>query len=225
MALKNSVDEFQSKVEERELLESSKNQMQSQYHQLLKQIDSLRSSASRKFSELSKLAWNPSVFPDDAQDLYKKDDGLYEHGFDVRTLHRLFVPPISSVRASAGYHGKINARRATRKNNWREVTEGTHFARAERRLVDEFMESQGQLRLSCDDMNIIQVGRSAVSRFHQMKTFFPVDSGPDYAVHDFPNSEYGIKLGGFMVQGTRNCTWQNQNSRARGTEDIDIRSC
>jgi len=25
--------------------------------------------------------------------------------------------------------------------------------------------------------------------------------GPDYAVHDFPNAAYGIKLGGFMVRG------------------------
>ena len=26
---------------------------------------------------------------------------------------------------------------------------------------------------------------------------------PNFAVHDFPNSEYGIKLGGFMIMGTK----------------------
>ena len=62
-------------------------------------------------------------------------------------------------------------------------------------MVEEFAESYGQLRLSCDDMNIIQVGRPAISRYHQIKGFFPVGAGPNFEVHDFPNAEYGIKLG------------------------------
>ena len=82
------------------------------------------------------------------------------------------------------------------------MTEGTHFARAERKLVDEFIASWGQLNMSGDDMNIIQVGRPAVSRYHQIRGFYPTGEGPNYAVHDFPNAEYGIcKLGGFMVRG------------------------
>ena len=52
-----------------------------------------------------------------------------------------------------------------------------------------------------DDMNIIQVDRPAVSRYHQISKFFAEGEGPDYAVHDFPNAAYGIKLGGFMVRG------------------------
>ena len=52
-------------------------------------------------------------------------------------------------------------------------------------------------------MNIIQVGRPAVSRYHQIKGFFPCGEEPNFTVHDFPNSEYGIKLGGFMIMGTK----------------------
>ena len=63
------------------------------------------------------------------------------------------------------------------------------------------MASFNQLNLSGDDMNIVQVGRPAVSRYHQIKGFYPTGEGPNLAVHDFPNSKYGIKIGGFMVRG------------------------
>ena len=76
-----------------------------------------------------------------------------------------------------------------------------HYGRAEQGLITEFIHSFGQLNLSGDDMNIIQVGRPAVSRYHQISKFFAEGEGPDYAVHDFPNAAYGIKLGGFMVRG------------------------
>ena len=95
----------------------------------------------------------------------------------------------------------VNVRRGTKRNNYRPITEGTHFARAERKIIDEFFASYGQLIMSGDDMNIIQVGRPAVSRYHQGLGFYPVGEGPNFAVHDFPNAEYGIKLGGFMVVG------------------------
>jgi hypothetical protein len=62
--------------------------------------------------------------------LYTKVKGLYEYGFDVRTLHHLFAPPTASVRASQNYSGQIDARRGSRKNNFRAMTDGVHFARA-----------------------------------------------------------------------------------------------
>ena len=54
------------------------------------------------------------------------------------------------------------------------------------------------------------VGRPAVSRYHQISKFFAEGEGPDYAVHDFPNAAYGIKLGGFMVRGG-----QTEDGKAR----------
>ena len=68
-------------------------------------------------------------------------------------------------------------------------------------MITEFMTSFGQINVSGDDMNIIQVGRPAVSRYHQIKQLYPEGQGPNFSVHDFPNAEYGIKLGGFMIRG------------------------
>ena len=39
---------------------------------------------------------------------------------------------------------------------------------------------------SMDDMNIIQVGRSAVSRYHQTRRFFEAGLGYDQGTHDLP---------------------------------------
>ena len=124
---------------------------------------------------------------------------------DKRTVHHLFLPPLKGSRAGAKYYGVINARRATRSNNFRPVSEGTHFGRAEQNLITEFIQSFSQLNVSGDDMNIIQVGRPAVSRYHQINKFYPEGEGPSFAVHDFPNSKYGIKLGGFMIRGGYDC--------------------
>ena len=118
-----------------------------------------------------------------------------------KTVHRLFKPPNVAATSASRYKGVINARKASRSNNYRPTSEGTHFGRAEQNLITEFVHSFGQLNLSGDDMNIIQVGRPAVSRYHQINKFFPEGEGPDFAVHDFPNAAYGIKLGGFMVRG------------------------
>ena len=133
--------------------------------------------------------------------LYKHVPGLYEYGMSPSSLRYLFQPPNKSARGARVFKGLINARRATRSNKFRPVSEGTHFGRAEQNLITEFLHSYGQLNVSGDDMNIIQVGRPAVSRYHQIVKFYPADEGPEYAVHDFPNAKYGIKLGGFMIRG------------------------
>ena len=119
---------------------------------------------------------------------------------DTRTVHHLFKAPVRKTRVAKAFHGVVNARRATRANNFRPTTEGTHD-REEQGLITEFIHSFGQLNMSGDDMNIIQVGRPAVSKYHQISKFFAEGEGPDYAVHDFPNAAYGIKLGGFMIRG------------------------
>jgi hypothetical protein len=144
-------------------------------------------------------------------------EGLYEFGFSETAAHKLFYPPVAKTHASSRFHRLVGARRGTKKNNLRPITEGTHFARAERKCMDEFMSSYSQLNASGDDMNIIQVGRPAVSRYHQIKGFFPIGKGPNYTVHDFPNAKYGIKLGGFMVRGAFSV-----DRRAKCHEDIGL---
>jgi hypothetical protein len=81
---------------------------------------------------------------------------------------------------------------------------GVHFARAQQKTVSaELFTLCGQPCFSGNDMNITQVGRPAVSRYHQVKRFFPAGTreGFNHAVYDFSVVELGIKLGGFMLRG------------------------
>ena len=136
--------------------------------------------------------------------LYQNVEGLYEHGFSHRSVHRLFQPPVKGTRSASEFHAVMNARLPSKRNSNRVKGEGVHFARAEQKLLREFMEYHGQPSFSGDDMSLIQVGRPAVSRYHQIRGFFPTGEGPNYDVHDFPYPEYNIKMGGFMVLGGRN---------------------
>ena len=77
--------------------------------------------------------------------------------------------------------------------------EATHFARTQQKLLREWHAFHGQPCASGDDMNIIQVGRPAVSRYHRNRKYFRGGKGIDNDVHDFPNARYGLKLGGFML--------------------------
>ena len=103
--------------------------------------------------------------------------------------------------AARGYHGLINAKVAAKSNNWRKLGPAVHYGRAAQKMVKEFFSLHGQPNFSGDDMNIIQVGRSAVSRYHQTRRFFEEGLGYDQGTHDFPVSELGIKMGGFMLLG------------------------
>ena len=69
------------------------------------------------------------------------------------------------------YRGLINAKVAPKSNNARNDNELMHFGRAQERTIKEFFAFHRQPNFSGDDMNIIQVGRSAVSRFHQQRGF------------------------------------------------------
>ena len=93
----------------------------------------------------------------------------------------------------------MNAKVPYKRNDSRRINEATHRARALQKMLREHQMFYGQPLLSGDDMNIIQVGRPAVSRYHQIRRLFGIDKGPNYEVHDFPLTELGIKLGGFMV--------------------------
>ena len=73
--------------------------------------------------------------------LYDKVDGLYEHGFDKRTCARLLAPPNKGRATSAKYNSVVNIKIGRRRNDKRSITQGVHFARAERRISNEFFVS------------------------------------------------------------------------------------
>ena len=53
--------------------------------------------------------------------------------------------------------------------------------------------------MSCNDMNKLNVGTLAVSRYHQLSRFFPLDDAPDYPDHDFPYRNAKIIPSGYML--------------------------
>ena len=77
------------------------------------------------------------------------------------------------------------------------------FGRSENRKRREWHSFWQQLNGSGDDMNIIQVGRAAVSRYHQQGRWYIVGEGPNHEIHDWPSPELGIKLGGYMLLPSR----------------------
>jgi hypothetical protein len=110
-----------------------------------------------------------------------------------------FNPPRKGSTSAKKFQSAVNARVAPKRNDARRMDSATHFARAQQNLLAEWHAYHEQLNFSGDDMNIIQVGRPAVSRYHQTRKFNMNGKGVDYDVHDFPTAELGMKLGGFMV--------------------------
>ena len=58
-----------------------------------------------------------------------------------------------------------------------------------------------QPHFSGDDMNMIQIGRPAVSRYHQGRMYAKKGKGANYKTHDFALAQLNLKLGGFMLLG------------------------
>ena len=52
---------------------------------------------------------------------------------------------------------------------------------------------------SCDSKAKIHIGGQAVSRYHQVRNFFPADDMPHYGDHDFPIPNYLIEPDGYLL--------------------------
>jgi hypothetical protein len=148
--------------------------------------------------------------------LFEVVPGLAEAGMSRTTVQRLFKPPRKGTVAARHYYQVVDARVARKRNGARPMGAGTHFGRAQQKLLQEWMAFYKQVNVTGDDMNIIQVGRPAVSRYHQQRKFYGTGEGPDHDVHDFPNSEMGVKLGGFMVLSS------HDRKDLRSRDDFDL---
>ena len=135
---------------------------------------------------------------DARQHLLKHVPGMYAAGLSTKSVHHLFHTPRKGTREATKYHEQVHAKVAGVRNDARAITEEVHFARAQQKLFREFHALHGQPWYSRDDMNIIQVGRPAVSRYHRNRRFFMEGEGPNFEVHDWALAALGIKLGGFM---------------------------
>ena len=132
--------------------------------------------------------------------LFSEVSGLYEAGMSTTSVQRCFMPPNSSHVAARNYHSLIRARVEPARNDSRREDKMTHFGRCQQKLNREYFALHKQIQMSADDMNIIQVGRPAVSRYHrQKKNLLLEEEGPNHEAHDFPYAGLGVKLGGFML--------------------------
>ena len=59
---------------------------------------------------------------------------------------------------------------------------------------------------SCDSKAKIHIGGQAVSRYHQVRNFFPAEDMPHYADHDFPIPNYLIEPDGYLLLQSKSQT-------------------
>ena len=132
--------------------------------------------------------------------LYTMIPELKEHQISLSTIRRLFHAPNKTFNASGRYKEHINARVGVKSNCYREFHEDAHYLfsrnKYRRELASLFPNEIGIL--SIDDMSKIKVGAPAVSRYHQIRSFVPMNDQPNLKDHDFPVPGYLLATSGYM---------------------------
>ena len=125
---------------------------------------------------------------------------LKSHGISLSTVARLFEPPHKGNIASRRYKGLVAAKVPGKRNQYREDHEDQHYLFAQVAYRREFsaMFDKECAIFSADDVNKIKVGALAVSRYHQINRYFPMDDSPNVPDHDFPIPGYLIIPSGYM---------------------------
>ena len=135
------------------------------------------------------------------------------------TVHELMVAPRKRTRNAQRYHGLVKSRVPGKDNSVRKTHPDAHYAFAQVRYIKEFCQEFKDecAQLSCDDMNKVNVGVLAVSRYHQIGRFFPEDDAPRYPDHDFPFRNSKLIPSGYMIL-------EDQGSASPSTSRIRSRS-
>ena len=133
--------------------------------------------------------------------LFAKRPGPQEYAISNDTIHRLFVPPWQATSAAKYYKSLIDAKVPGKSNRYQENHPDQHFLFSRIGVRDELgqlFKKHAQI-YSCDDMNKINVGVNAVSRYHEIDRFFTTSNSPEYSDHDFPYPGYKIIVSGYMA--------------------------
>ena len=126
--------------------------------------------------------------------------GLKEKGICLDSIHRLMLPPRRKTIRSSQFKGLVNARVPAKKNDaTTNVHQDLRYSQCQVTYVNELFPQFHQLRLSCDDKNKVNVGTPAVSRYHQIATFFLRGSEPNFFDHDFPYANSKIIPSGYLI--------------------------
>ena len=104
------------------------------------------------------------------------------------------------------YNGYVHAKVGTKSNSYRESHIDAHYLFARNKMRRELgsLFSTNINVLSVDDMSKIKVGAPAVSRYHQIKRFFPDSDGHNHKDHDFPYPGYLLNVSGHMFLEQKN---------------------
>ena len=126
---------------------------------------------------------------------------LKARGLSRTTVHELMVAPRKRARNAQRYRELVQSRVPGKDNSLRKAHEHGHYASAQVKYAKEFCQAfpEDTVHLSCDDMNKVNVGVLAVSRYHQVGRFFPLNDKPCYPDHDFPFKNSKIIPSGYMV--------------------------
>ena len=121
--------------------------------------------------------------------------GLKKMGISKHTIARIIEPPRKATMAASRYKSLVKAQ-VPGKNAYREE----HITNITFLLVLPIKENSYTIFiiLCCDDMNKVKIGGLAVSRYHQIERFFPVDDCPNVPDHDFPVPGYLLIPSGYM---------------------------
>ena len=125
---------------------------------------------------------------------------LKSHGISLNSVARLMEPPQRGTIASRRYKGFVAARVPGKRNQYREDHQDQHYLFAQvayRREFSSMFDKECAI-FSADDMNKIKVGALAVSRYHQVDRYFPIEDSPNVPDHDFPIPGYLIIPSGYM---------------------------
>ncbi|XP_070560361.1 uncharacterized protein [Ptychodera flava] len=135
------------------------------------------------------------------QSLYNNDSALKKHGVSLSTISRWMVAPDKRFKSSMLYTGDIDARVTTSTNNFRKDNKNAHYYFAQVKYVMEFAarHKMSALAVSCDNMNKVKIGVTAVSQHFQNTRYFPNSDAPNFPDHDFPNPGYLITSAGYML--------------------------
>lgn len=132
---------------------------------------------------------------------------LQESGLSRTTVHELMLPPRQKTRNSKRYKGVVTARVGVKRNDLpQHMHEDRHFCASQVKLAMEFgaKHADNVATVSADDMNKVNIGVPAVSRYHQLRHFFLSGDSPDLPDHDFPvTGSNKIVPSGYMFLNTR----------------------
>ena len=143
---------------------------------------------------------------------------LKARGLSRTTVHELMVAPRKRARNAQRYRELVQSRVPGKDNSLRKAHEHGHYASAQVKYAKEFCQAfpEDTVHLSCDDMNKVNVGVLAVSRYHQVGRFFPLNEKPCSPDQDFPfkNSKIIIPSGYMVLSGAKPTKADRMQSRS-----------